>query len=119
MLCVFWIISVLFMSPHKVFVRDLNKTILVNKEIGEGYDARYPFKKTHTSMEEDWDMVFRIQKKISKMRLLKYLNDTNNSESEKLAMLEKYDHYYGDPLYKPNISKGGLYDDWNNFLFYK
>ena len=112
MFCVFWIISVLFMSPHKILVRDLNKTIVVNNEIGEGYDVRYPFKKTHIAMEEDLNMVFRIQKKIFEMRLLKYLNDTNNSDSEKLAMLEKYDRYYGDLLYKPNISKGGLYIGW-------
>jgi len=70
-----------------------------------GLDERHG----NTLSSEETEQMSRIHANFKKMELLKILQSSKNSDTQKVTWLEK-------PSIAPNITQGGLYKDWN-FVF--
>ena len=57
--------------------------------------------------------LYNITKSFILMDILRNLENTDISESKKLEYLEQYDDLKDYSKYTPDLSKGGLFDDWN------
>jgi len=77
-----------------------------------GFDAR-PILNT----EDEVDIMIKVEKHFMKMKLLTYL-ETNNKlpDPHKLLRISNYNKDNFGEQYKPNITKGGLFKDWD-FVF--
>jgi len=100
-----------------VYINSYNSSIfnMVNKPISSqrlGIDERHPF------IEPDQnDTLFKINTYYKKQIILNYLKNDKNSIHDKLESIQ-YNNILDHVEYKqtPNISKGGLFKDWD-FVF--
>ena len=67
--------------------------------------------------KNDIDIIIKVEKYFMKMRLLRYL-ETNQKlpDADKLLSITNYNKQECGSQYETNITKGGLYKDWN-FVF--
>ena len=98
---------------HVIFNNKKNKRSIFNTDNfiidrSEGLDERYKV--------EDYDenALENIKWYLTQRDLLKKLENTNDSELNKLAHIEEYDTIYGKNKLAPNLLAGGLFDEWNN-----
>ena len=57
--------------------------------------------------------VEKIRIAIYKMKMIKYLQDNRISEYEKMSVIEQYNYCVDFSKYASNLTRGGLFDDWN------
>lgn len=86
------------------FLSDRNDTFL------RGYDMRYPKDNNET------EQLYKIGENMEKLSLLNKLNSSQLSMLAKITLIDSNSHIFDDELMAPNISKGGLLDDFN-FIF--
>jgi len=74
--------------------------------IESGYDARF-------NMKEDNDISLACINRLYYLyELLQYL-ESNNNENDKIKVIEEYNKYSDTTSFVPDISAGGLLDDWD------
>ena len=80
-----------------------------NDTLLRGCDTRYP-------KEDNAEELYKISENMNKLELLKKINSSQLSLLTKLDLIESNDHIFDEDSFAPNISKGGLMDDFN-FVF--
>jgi hypothetical protein len=61
----------------------------------------------------DGKKLYNITKTFILSDILRNLENTDISESKKLEYLTQYDDWKDTSKYTPDLTNGGLFDDWN------
>ena len=61
----------------------------------------------------DGKKLYNITKTFILADILRNLENSEISEFKKLAYLQQYDEWKDSSQYTPDLTKGGLFDDWN------
>ena len=80
----------------------------INKEY-RGIDGRFPINST----DYDNDIILNVTRNMHKLDLLRYLENPDHSNHNKISLIE---HHFQDELPTlpaPNIKMGGLFKDWD------
>ena len=96
------------------FLNEYNQVKLLNRryiilsisENNEGNDMRYS-----KIEEKDIDKILEISENINKRNVLRKLENNKISMNEKLLLINL--NYIFNDNYSPNITSGGLFDDFN------
>lgn len=75
--------------------------------VESGYDARF-------DMKENNDIALACIRRLYYLNNLLQHLESNKNENEKLELVEEFDKYSNTTPFVPDISAGGLFDDWDN-----
>lgn len=114
---IFISLSSLFLNNTFLFKNNkINKKNIYFKKIFnkyDGYDMRY-IDKNNFNNTENSSISFNYLEIFNKYKIYKLLKNENVSINTKLKLIKK-ENIFGDNIV-PNITKGGLYKDWNFFI---
>jgi hypothetical protein len=105
--------NILYIAYSNLFFTDipLSKYVIkmgLDKNVIGGYDGRH-----NSSSDYDHEVIQRIKKHNYRMSLLKYLENPQNSISDKMKVLETGDIEEFQDKIAPDIKSGGLLNDWD------
>jgi hypothetical protein len=80
----------------------------INKEY-RGLDGRFPFNST----DYDNDIILNVTRNMHKLDLLRYLENPDHSNHNKISLIEQHVKDEIPSLPAPNIKMGGLFKDWD------
>jgi len=98
--------SILYIDPSKKNSSTLHK----KNNNNDGWDERFLY------MKRDDVMLNKIDGYNRKMDLLRFLQNNSNNIWEKIKRIEYSDFEKQSP-YLPDISRGGLFHDWDTEIF--
>jgi hypothetical protein len=90
-----------------------NKKKNIHDDIYSGYDERYNI--SETDYLNSINMIYNISLCLYKKKLLEKLENKNISQVKKIEEIQKPKWLYltNKSKYLPNITSGGLFNDWN------
>jgi hypothetical protein len=105
--------NIFFIAYSNLFFTDipLSKYVIkmgLDKNVIGGYDGRH-----NSSTDYDHEVMQRIKKHNHRMSLLKYLENPDNSVSDKMKVLETSNIKEFQDKIAPDIKSGGLLNDWD------
>ena len=110
-------LSSLFLNNTFFFKNNKNnkKNIYLKKILNKynGYDMRY-IDENNFNNSENSSMSFNYREMFNKYKIYKLLKNENESINVKLKLIKK--EYVFNNNIVLNITKGGLYKDWNFFI---
>lgn len=88
-----------------------DKTIL--KQIRHNFIHNSGMDEHYINDTLDGKKLYNITKTFILADILRNLENSEISEFKKLAYLQQYDGWKDSSQYTPDLTKGGLFDDWN------
>ena len=98
-------------KPNTFLEKILTRSNHLRKKYN-GNDNRY-----NTTYNDNHEELQKIRDSFEKYKLLQKLQSKNVANNEKIKAIDNYNYHSESSKYISDISKGGLYNDWNNNVF--
>ena len=110
-------LSSLFLNNTYLFKNNNKKNIYIEKILNkhDGYDMRY-IDKNNLNHSENSSIIFNYREIFNKYKIYKLLKNENISINIKLELIKKENILDNNIVSIVNITKGGLYKDWDFFF---